>query len=202
MEQSQISAIEKFVNAQRKLLQSDVESQLHQYGIQSNGELLPSTSLDHLPDDERRIADQLRDRIEHLKARMKPKEAAETLIREQAFTILNRIVALRMAEARGIVPPCVSAGLESEGFAVYRQCTGTAQIDLFDWYRQYLFSLFDELSVELPALFDRFRGEGLIFPREGTLRSLLEALRAPGIKDAWAEDETCLLYTSPSPRDS
>ena len=88
MEQAQISAIEKFVNAQRKLLQSDVESQLHQYGIQSNGELLPPTSLNHLPDDERRIADQLRDRIEHLKARMHPKEAAETLIREQAFTIL------------------------------------------------------------------------------------------------------------------
>ena len=190
MEQAQISAIEKFVNAQRKLLQSDVESQLHQYGIQSNGELLPPTSLNHLPDDERRIADQLRDRIEHLKARMHPKEAAETLIREQAFTILNRIVALRMAEARGIVPPCVSAGLESEGFAVYRQCTGNAKIGLFDWYRQYLFSLFDELSVELPALFDRFRGEGLIFPQEGTLRSLLEALRAPGIEDAWAEDET------------
>ena len=49
MEQYQISAIEKFVNAQRKLLQSDVESQLHQYGIQSNGELLPPTSLNPAP---------------------------------------------------------------------------------------------------------------------------------------------------------
>jgi hypothetical protein len=190
MDPAQIAAIERFVNAQRKLLRSDVEVQLHEYGIQSNGELLPDSSLVHLPDDERRIADQLRDRLSHLKARMKPKDAAEALTREQAFTTLNRVVALRMAEARGIVPACVSAGLESEGFAVYRQCTGTAKISLFDWYREYLFSLFDEMAVELPALFDRFRGEGLVFPREGTLRSLMEALRAPEIEEAWAEDET------------
>jgi len=187
---ARISAIERFVNAQRRLLRSDVEVQLHEYGIQSNGEVLPPSALEHLPDDERRIADQLRDRLEHLKARMKPKEAAEALIREQSSTPLNRIVALRMAEARGILPPCVSAGMDSEGFAVYRQCTGSTRIELFDWYREYLFSLFDELALELPALFDRFRGEGLVFPREGTLRAFLEALRAPEIEEAWADDET------------
>ncbi|HUX19827.1 MAG TPA: hypothetical protein VMW69_01220, partial [Spirochaetia bacterium] len=73
MEQHQVKAIEDFVTAQRRALRTDVEDQLHAYGIQGSGDLLPEASLSHLPDDERRTADQLRQRLAHLSAASKPK---------------------------------------------------------------------------------------------------------------------------------
>lgn len=190
MDGKRIGAIEKFVSAQRTLLRADVEDQLHGYGIQSNGELLPESSIAHLPDDELLVARRLRQRLSHLASSSTPRSAVQTLTREQAFTSLNRIVALRMAEARGIILPAVSAGMNSDGFQVYRQCLGRQAIEQFEWYREFLFSLYDELSLELPRLFDRFRGEGLVFPRQATLQNLVDAMAAPGLADIWDEDET------------
>ncbi|MFW5777350.1 MAG: Eco57I restriction-modification methylase domain-containing protein [Spirochaetota bacterium] len=190
MDDKGIGAIEKFVAAQRALLRADVEDQLHGYGIQSNGELLPESSIEHLPDDELLVATQLRQRLLHLASSAKPNAAVQTLTREQAFTTLNRIVALRMAEARGIILPAVSSGMESEGFQLYQQNAGQQAIEQFLWYREYLFSLYDELSLELPRLFDRFRGEGLVFPRQATLQKLIDAMAAPELEGIWDEDET------------
>jgi hypothetical protein len=42
------------------------------------------------------------------------------LLRESAFTTLNRFVALKMLEARGIVLECVSRGELSSGFREFQ----------------------------------------------------------------------------------
>ena len=41
---------------------------------------------------------------------MKPDEAVADYLRDAAFTTLNRFVALKMLEARGLVQECVSRG--------------------------------------------------------------------------------------------
>ena len=46
---------------------------------------------------------------------LKPAEAVAALLREAAFTTLNRFVALKMLEARELVQECVSKGEESGG---------------------------------------------------------------------------------------
>ena len=186
MDQNQIKAIERFVNSRRKALRQDVETRLHGYGIQPSGELLPESSLEHLSDIERQTADQLRQRFDHLSASMKPAEAFSTVVREQAFTILNRMVTLRMAEARGMILPSVSGGMESEGFQLFLQSCDQKSIGLYAWYRNYLLALFDELSLELPVLFDRFRGEGLIFPRQDTctVHAIIHIYVDPGFLSA------------------
>ncbi len=50
--------------------------------------------------------------------------------------------------------------------------------------------MFDELAQELPALFDRYAANGLLFPRETALRALLDELNHIEIEPLWAADET------------
>jgi hypothetical protein len=44
---------------------------------------------------------------------------------------------------------------------------GVALGETDEAYEAYLFSLFDEFAVDLPALFDRFSPQGRLFPAGG-----------------------------------
>jgi hypothetical protein len=112
------------------------------------------------------------------------------LLRECAFTTLNRLVALKMLEAREIVQPCVSQGPLSSGF---KQFCGLAPglVDLPDQgYRLYLDSLFDEIGREVRVLFDRRDPASLLWPRKTALDELLGLLNDPALAGVWGEDET------------
>ena len=74
-----------------------------------------------------------------------------------------------MAEARGLLIESVGRGHDSRGFELYRQVAGSALGETGDAYRAYLFSVFDELAVDLPALFDRYSPQGRLFPRDTVL---------------------------------
>ena len=54
------------------------------------------------------------------------RDALDRIVREQAFTVLNRLCALRMAEARGLLIESVGRGHDSRGFALYRNVAGPA----------------------------------------------------------------------------
>jgi hypothetical protein len=53
-----------------------------------------------------------------------------------------------------------------------------------------LYSVFDELSPDLPGLFDRFSPQGRLFPREAALLQVLTQINHPEIAPLWSEDET------------
>lgn len=190
MDAASISAIKRLVSTQRSALMQEVTQQLALYGVQPSGTLLPDDSLQHLSDHQRRIADQIRQSVQHRISSMKPADAFTTVVREQAFTALNRIVAVRMAEVRGVIPPAVSAGLDSEGFQVYALSVGGSTLPRYEWYQEYLNAVLDELSIELPVLFDRYRSDGLIIPREQAFMALLDAVNAEELGDVWSQDET------------
>ena len=96
--------------------------------------------------------------VEHLRAGWpgrRPRRRGAAYLREAAFTTLNRFVALKMLEARGLVQECISRGEQSAGF---KEFCGLAPglVQLPDHgYRLYIESLFDELSTEVKVLFDR-----------------------------------------------
>jgi hypothetical protein len=78
----------------------------------------------HLDDRGRLVRQKLVDAIEHIRAGgKKPTEAVDDYTREAAFTFLNRFVALKMLEARGLLQQCVSKSDQSSGF---REFTGLA----------------------------------------------------------------------------
>lgn len=108
----------------RRLLANEFAEQLEgTYDILPDGRILPEVGK-HLDNRQRLIRRKLVDAVEHLKAGgRKPAEAIADYTREAAFTFLNRFVALKMLEARGLVQQCISKGDQSSGF---KEFTGLA----------------------------------------------------------------------------
>lgn len=189
--------LQRLVSDCRSLLADEFRIQIQQtYGLDpNNGEITPLERLGHLSDRERHTAQLLRDTLAHYLAgedddKANRIAAIDRIIREQAFTVLNRLAALLMMEARGLLLPAVSKGQQSKAFELYKMVAGSALGETGDAYRVFLFSLFDEFTQDLPALFDRFAPQGQLFPREPSLMALLELLNHFEVESLWAEDET------------
>jgi hypothetical protein len=114
----------------------------------------------------------------------------DRIAREQAFTILNRLAALRMMEARGILIESVAKGYQSRGFQLYQRVANGALGETGEAYRYFLFSLFDTFAADLPALFDHHAPQGRLFPRETALLAVLKEFDAPDLEPLWGQDET------------
>jgi len=191
--------LQRTVTACRSLLDAEFTAQLQEvYGIQPDGVVTPLAQLGHLGDEDAAVAALLRDRLNHLGG--SPSEQAQTrtqakpenvrrVIREQAFTILNRLAALRLAEERGLVQECVRRSADSDGFKLFQTSANGALGDSFATYRIYLECLFEELAYDLGVLFDRFSPMGLLFPRRDALEAVLKELNGTG-RAAAREDIT------------
>ena len=186
----------RFVADARELIADEFTQKFQSlYGLSSSGEITAVADLKHLDEAQCATTERLRARLRHLEPeagdsdRVKP-DTIEHLAREQAFTVLNRLAAIRMAEKRGIIVESVGRGYESKGFKVFLQVAGNALGDAYHKYRRYLLCLFDELAVDLGALFDRRSSTGLLFLREPALLQFLDLLNAPDLEPLWAEDET------------
>lgn len=198
-DQSTRGRLQKLVNSCRGLLSDEFSIQLQQtYGLDpKTGEVTPMARLTHLDDRQRHTAKVLRQTLAHyLGADVDDTDhriaVLDRMVREQAFTVLNRLAALLMMEARGQFPriEILKKGYQSSGYQLYSKIAGTALGETGQAYQVYLFSVFDELAQELPALFDRYAANGLLFPRETALRALLDELNHFEIEPLWAADET------------
>jgi hypothetical protein len=195
------------VQQAKALLMDEVESQLQQfYGIRPDGTVVLIEQLTTEDSEIVYTARLLRQRLEYIKSNLpsaenKEAEAVRQLVREQAFTILNRIASLRMAEERGIISESIRNEYNSEGFQVFDSITGQGKTaEQFIRYKWYIHAIFDELALDLPSIFDRFSPYALIFPSERALRALLAIInddqvamhREEGMQpvNLWKEDET------------
>ncbi|MDD5204636.1 MAG: BREX-1 system adenine-specific DNA-methyltransferase PglX, partial [Desulfobacterales bacterium] len=194
--------LENFVAAARRNLSTEFTRQLQRdYGMDpETGEISDLARLTHLDDSRRQTARLLRETLEHYVAANPTggtQEALKRIVREQAFTVLNRLCALRMAEARDFLIESIGNGYQSKGFQLYMHLAGTALGETGEAYRCYLFSLFDEFSVDLPVLFDRYSPMGRLFPKPEALVSgnpskpgIIDLINGPEIAPLWSEDET------------
>lgn len=198
-DQSTRNRLQKFVSNARAILGEEFTRQLQAtYGLDSKqGTVAAIDSLTHLDNRQRQTAHLLRETLAHYLAttpgkgeKDRTKQVLDRIVREQAFTVLNRLAALRMAEARGFLLESIAKAHSSKGFQLYRQLSGTAHGETGDAYRNYLFSLFDEFSLDLAVLFDRHSAQGRLFPRETALLELLAEINHHEIEHLWAEDET------------
>src|ERR1700692_3468077 len=120
--------LQRLVSDCRDLLTREFDAKLKEiYGIYADeGRVLDLEKLATLDDEKLGIASLLRERINHLASTgggtsSAISEAVKRLLREQAFTVLNRFAALRMAEERGIIVESVGGGLNSKGFKTYSE---------------------------------------------------------------------------------
>lgn len=201
-DQATRNRLQKFVSDARKLLSEEFTQQLQNtYGLDPiNGGVSDMSDLPSLSPSEQQTATLLRDTLDHYLAasgKVNPHldktlivAALDRIVREQAFTVLNRLAALRMAEARQFVMESISEGYQSKGFQLYQRIAGSSLGETGQAYQTYLFSIFDELSLDLSVLFDRYSAQGRLFPRETVLIELLELINHAELGLLWVEDET------------
>jgi hypothetical protein len=187
--------IEKLVGDCRALLEAEFGAQFQTiYGIGLDGSIADMNTLGHLSDNEQRIALALREELLHYAEGKAEKKAlataTEKLLREIAFTTLNRFAALKLCERRDFLFESIGSGYSSRGFDLYSRLAGPSLGESYQRYVCYLESVFDELSLDLGALFDRRAPGAILFPRETALLALLELLNDASLDHLWAEDET------------
>ncbi len=198
-DQSTRNRLQRFVTEARTLLADEFTRQLQAtYGMNPNtGEVADIDTLTGLTPHQQETAQLLRDTLSHYLANAeKGKEKAQRtaalgrIVREQAFTILNRLAALRMSEARGFLIESIAKGYESKGFQLFHRLAGTSLGETGAAYQHYVYSLFDEFSLDLAVLFDRFSVQGRLFPSHTKLLELLGLINHDEINLLWIEDET------------
>ncbi|MCX8207941.1 MAG: BREX-1 system adenine-specific DNA-methyltransferase PglX, partial [Methanothrix sp.] len=133
------------------------------------------------------------------------RDAVRKLIREVAFTHLNRLVAFKMLEARKLIRGTVDKYQDSNAFKLYiadhdddynlytkgnlpQNEMGEGPRDTA--YRHFLLWQCEQLSKEIKVLFDPDSLPSRLFPRPKVLRSLIEMLNDPALEAAWREEET------------
>ena len=107
--------------------------------------------------------------------------AVARLLREAAFTYLNRLIAIRIAEAIGLLPESLAYGPQSRGF----RDLGEIMPMLAGDYRTYLRLCGDELAADAPVLFDPRNPLLALQPSTAAFNELIALMADPGTADIW-----------------
>jgi uncharacterized protein YidB (DUF937 family) len=185
--------LQRFVADAREVLEDEFTRQLqNEYGLDPDHDTVtPIENLPYFSDVQMETARILRDTAEHYRSTRSgdSENVLRRVVREQSFTVLNRIVALRMAEARGIVTESVGNGYLSKGFQLYKKLANAGLGETGDAYGIFLNSMFDMLAQDLPRLFDRYSAQGRLFPREQALLQVLNLVNDSEMVPMWSDDE-------------
>lgn len=191
MDKATRSRIQRATQSVRALLEQDYQSQLEGvYDISADRRVGggPGAQLDRHG---RLAREKLLAAVDHHAAVSSSRASAiQAFVREAAFTTLNRFVALKLLEARGLVQECIARGEQSAGFGEFAGLApGLTQLPDHG-YRLYLESIFDEISQEVGVLFDRRDPVSLIWPSRRALGELLDTINDLALQDIWSHDET------------
>ncbi|RMG42890.1 MAG: BREX-1 system adenine-specific DNA-methyltransferase PglX [Methanobacteriota archaeon] len=195
------SRIRSTVQQARALLMQETREQLiSRYGLQTNGTFEPLENLPGIQEDKERY--QTRRQLqswmaEETQGGLNAPEAVEKLIKETAFTWLNRLVAFKMMEARKIIRGTIDKGTDSNGFKFYladhdeelrRYESGQAE----EAYRRFLLWQCRQIAEQdhLEVLFDPDNLPSRLFPRPRALNRLLDLLNNETLAEAWQQEET------------
>lgn len=169
------------------------------YGLHADGSFEQQQNLPTLNDSERaETYRQLRIFLdEEDKAGLAPADAVEKLVKEIAFTHLNRLLAFKMMETRKLIRETVGRGPESNGFKFFL-ADPEHQTHLRDYeggktddaYKAFLHWQSSQIAAELRVLFDPLALVTRLFPRPKILGRIIEALNEELPSSIWAADET------------
>lgn len=212
-------ALERFVQRSRRLLEDALARQAEgRFGIHAaDGTIEDEDGLHLNPDDlaaRRDIVDVLqfirREERDHA-------VAVARLIREAAFTHLNRLVAIRIAEALALLPESLANGPASAGYRELLEVAPLLAQDASGGYWRYLQLCGDELAADLPQLFDPRNPLLELTPSPAAFDELIELLTAPDLDPVWdapdalgwayqffnsGDERRAMRDASPSPRNS
>ncbi len=218
LDEAQRGRLERLVGRARALLESDLAAQAAgRFGIDADGSLADEASLRLDPSglaDRRDIVSV----VEHLHSEgNSPPQAVARLLREATFTHLNRLIAIRIAEDLGLLPPSLADGDQSQGYRDVAELAPLLAADETDAYWSYLTMCGDELAGDVPTLVDPRNPLLALAPSPSALRDLVGLFAADEDADLWAapdclgwcyqffntsEERAAMREASQAPRDS
>ncbi len=202
MDQTIRNKLRSVVTQCRKLLEDSIAQALQgRFGMYAVGkkveiQIEDGARMVHLTEDDRACRQDLLDKLQHIQViGYKPSEALEQLVRQIAFTHLNRLCAYKMMESRGLIREAVSRGPKSQGFFFYlsdhpedeKLHDGGGQETA---YRNFLDWLGGTLSQEIGVLFNPNDPANRIYPPQRVLDEVLAQINDGELKDIWSQDET------------
>jgi hypothetical protein len=191
LDAAQRAALERLVVRARSRLEQDLDAQAEgRYGINSDGTIEDEAAL-HL--DPSALADrrEIVAIVEHLRNEGEtPTGAVARLIREAAFTHLNRLVAIRVAEAMGLLPSSLVEGRASQGFREVLEVAPLVGGDDTGGYWTYLRLCGDEMARDAPVLFDPRNPLLTLSPSPTALDELVELFADPNLREIWTGSDT------------
>jgi hypothetical protein len=175
------------------------------YGLLPSGQFRPASEypvLASLPEaaETRRSLETLL--AEEQQAGLPTPQARQKLVKEAAFTWLNRLVAFKMLETRRLLRQTVTRGQESNGFKMWLTEPGN-EAHYRDYeagdlpqdglgegprqraYRRFLLAQCARLVQEVRVLFDPDTLTSRLCPRPQALRRLIDLLNHDQLQDAW-----------------
>ena len=207
MDQAIRNKLRGVVTQCRRLLEDSVRDELQgKFGIyaakKDDVQVDNAARMTNLDAEDRAVRKDILDHFEHIKARgFKHKDALDQLIREAAFTHLNRFCAYKMMEARQVYigdqkfRDAVSKGVNSNGVKFYladhpddERLFNTGKQDLA--YRHFLDWLGGLLSEEIGVLFSPTDPANRLYPTQKVIDDVLELLNDEELADIWTQDET------------
>ena len=192
LSEDQRNKLERLIGRARVLLEADLASQASgRFGIDSDGSVAEEESLRLDPS---ALADR-RDIVAvvaHLRSEGdSPRAAVAGLRREAVFTHLNRLVAIRIAEALGLLPPSLAEGGRSQGYRDMAELAPLLGSNGSNGYWTYLTLCADELAGDVPVLFDPRNPLLPLAPSPAALQDLVGLFADPENADLWTAPD-CL----------
>ena len=207
MDQAIRNKLRGVVTQCRRLLEDSVSQELQgKFGLyaarKEDVQVDDEARMSHLGNEERAARRDILDHFEHIKARgFKPREALDQLVREVAFTHLNRLCAYKMMEARQVYVgdhkfrESVSRGVDSNGVKFYLAehpdderlyNAGNQEIA----YRHFLDWLGGLLSEEIGVLFHPSDPANRLYPTKVVIDEVLALINDEALAEIWTQDET------------
>ena len=214
----QRSKLGRLIGRGRALLEDDLAGQASgRFGIDPDGTIAYEETL-RLDPSSLAARREIVEVVEHLRSEGgSAPDAVARLLREAVFTHVNRLVAIRIAEALDLLPESLARGDRSQGYRHIRELAPLLAADETNWYWTYLQLCGDELARDVPNLFDPRNPLLALAPSPVAVGHLVELFSNPANADLWAASD-CLGWTyqffntaeerqamreaSPAPRDS
>ena len=216
LNRTQRNALRNTVSACRRLLEDETARLLEgQFGVHRVGRVEGLKKLRQLDEDERAYRKQVMQHLRHIEALARgqklageqvedsdddqrvPADVVEQLVREVAFTHLNRLCAFKMMEheSRRLIRETVGPNREKRGLQHYlvehpidQARYNSGQQDIA--YRNFLIWQAADLAEELGALFSPLDIANRLFPRQRVLEEVLTLINSPELVTIWAVTET------------
>ena len=191
----QKKAIKSTILECRGILEKDIEQVLINLGIYIGEEWIDINNLTNLNEEQRKIRENIEQVIEKLgNGGYEKNKAVSEYIKEVAYTYLNRIAALRVLEARGLIDEILisrpengdKSFINSRFYEVAREyCKYSMDAGL-----AYIINLmFEEIGEEIKLLFSTEDEYSFITPSSNGLLAIIKLLCTDIDEESWKQDE-------------